>query len=131
MKNPFEIGSIQKYIINITEKDTATFHDENVHPVYATFALTRDAEWTCRQFVLAMKEPHEEGIGTFGEVNHVAPALVNETVTFSASLQKVEANEILCNFEAKVEERLIATGKTGQKIISKEKLAKLFEAIRK
>jgi hypothetical protein len=41
------------------------FEGVNVHPVMATFSITRDAEWAGRIFVLAMKEEHEEGIGTF------------------------------------------------------------------
>ena len=58
----FEIGS-QKYYSKLVEQaDCAAFNSGLVHPVYATFALGRDAEWACRLFVLEMKEEEEEGI---------------------------------------------------------------------
>jgi fluoroacetyl-CoA thioesterase len=126
MKNPFKIGDIKSYEILVTEKDTASFESGNVHPVYATFALGRDAEWCCRLFVLEMKESDEEGIGTFLSIEHQSPALLGSMVRFEAKISKLEKNEIVCSYEAKVGERLIAKGEQGQKILKKEKLETLF-----
>ena len=52
---------------------------KNVHPFYSTFALGRDVEWACRQFVLEMKEEDEEGIGTFLNITHKSPACSKAT----------------------------------------------------
>lgn len=101
-----------------------------VHDFYGTFALGRDAEWTCRQFVLEMKEDGEEGIGTFLNIRHQSPALLGETVEISAEIIRLEGNSIDCSFEVKVGDRLIATGTQGQKILKLEKLARLVEGIR-
>ncbi|MDZ4668008.1 MAG: hypothetical protein SGJ00_09000 [bacterium] len=129
MKNVFEIGSVQTYEIIVAAKDTATFDSGRVHPVYATFALGRDAEWCCRLFVLEMKEDDEEGIGTFLSVEHKQPALIGEKVKFIAIVSKLDRNEIICTYEAFVGQRMVAKGEQGQKILKKERLEKLFNDI--
>lgn len=112
------------------EEDTAVFESGEVHPVYATFALTRDAEWSSRLFVLEMKEEHEEGIGTFVNVRHASPAFVGQQVVFEAVIDELKGNELNCSFTAKVGERLVAEGRTGQKILLKEKIDKLFSGLK-
>jgi len=129
MNSIFKIGDQQNYELIVGINDTATFNSGNVHPVYATFAIGRDAEWCCRLFVLAMKEADEEGIGTFLHIEHVSPAMVNDTVNFVAEIVKMEGHEIICSFEAKVGDRLIAKGQTGQKILKKEKLENIFSRL--
>jgi predicted thioesterase len=129
VKNIFKTGDTKEYLHTITEADTAVFESGQVHPVYATFALARDAEWACRQFVLEMKDEDEEGIGTFVHVNHKSPALVGEEVHFVAVVGAVNGNEIICSYKAYVGFRLIAEGTTGQKILKKEKLHAIFEQL--
>lgn len=130
MLQKFNIGDQKTYSKTVFPGDIAEFESGVVHPVYATFALTRDAEWSSRLFVLEMKEADEEGIGTFVHVEHHAPAFIGEEVRFTAIIEKLERNEVICLFSAKVGERLIATGKTGQKIIKKQKLDSLFNSIK-
>jgi len=130
MINIFEIGSQKTFSKLVEQVDCATFDSGHVHPVYATFALGRDAEWACRLFVLEMKENHEEGIGTFLTINHKSPALVGSTVNFMATVKSIQRNEIICTYTAKVGDRIIAEGEQGQKIIAKEKLDKLFEGLK-
>jgi predicted thioesterase len=92
--------------------------------------LGRDAEWVCRLFVLEMKEDQEEGIGTFLNISHKSPALLGSKVEFTATVKSIQKNEIICNFTAKVGDRIIAEGEQGQKIIAKQKLEKLFEGLK-
>lgn len=103
---------------------------KNVHPFFSTFALGREAEWACRQFVLQMKEDDEEGIGTFLNIRHVSPAFLNDTVTFIATVKLIEGHRIDCDFQAKVGERLIAEGEQGQKILKKEKVERLIQSVK-
>lgn len=126
MINPFEVGAQKKHSILVEPKDTASFDSGEVHPVYATFALGRDAEWCCRLFVLEMKEADEEGIGTYLSVTHLSPALLGSRVDFTATVLSVKGNEIICSYEAKVGDRVIAKGEQGQKILKKIKLETLF-----
>ena len=126
---PFQLGSTKIFTKLVETADTAVFESGEVHPVYATFALGRDAEWACRLFVLEMKEEDEEGIGTFLKIEHASPALIGSTVVFEATLQSAIGNSVICSFTAKVGERLIAFGETGQKILRKEKLNAIFGAL--
>lgn len=127
MKTVFKPGDKKEYRRIVQQTDEACFHNETIHHVYATFSLARDAEWTSRQFVLEMKDADEEGIGTFLTVEHKSPAFVGEEVIFTAWVDHIQGNELTCFFEARVESRLIAMGRTGQKILRKEKLERIFQ----
>lgn len=129
MKIVHAIGDVKTYTIRVKQADIASFESGVVHPVYATFALGRDAEWACRLFVLEMKESHEEGIGTYLNIKHQSPALVGQMVLIQATLESIEKNNIHCSFVAKVGARVIAMGTQGQKIVAKDKLSQLFESL--
>ncbi len=126
MKNPFRIGDVLTFTHCVTEADTARFATGEVHPVYATFALARDAEWSGRLFVLEMKEAGEEGIGTALTIAHLSPARIGTEVRFEAVLTGVKGNEISTSFTAFAGSRVLATGTQKQKIVSEEKLWQLF-----
>jgi len=130
MINPFKIGDTKVFSHIVKSSDIAAFESGVVHHIYSTFCLTRDAEWSTRLFVLEMKEADEEGIGTFIEVKHLSPAKIGEQVDFYAKLASVTSNEIICSFIAKCGGRLIAEGRTGQKILKIEKLNNIMSAIK-
>lgn len=127
MKDIFKVGDKKEILLNVKMSDSASFDSGNVHPVYATFALGRDAEWCCRLFVLEMKDEDEEGIGTFLSVNHHSPALLGSNVKIEATIIKLERNEIVCSYKVTCGERIVATGEQGQKILKKAKLEALFK----
>jgi len=129
VKNPFQIGDKKHFRKRVLPEETARFESGEVHPFYGTFALARDAEWSSRLFVLDMKEEDEEGIGTFVEVQHLSPALVGDEVEFTAVLVEQQKNNVIYSIEAKVGERMIAKGRTGQKILKKEKLKQISAQI--
>ena len=129
MKQIFSPGSKRTFTKIVRQEDIATFDSGTVHEVYATFAIARDAEWVGRLFVLEMKDDDEEGIGTSVLVDHHAPALVGETVVFEAIIDEMYKNVVGCTFSAYVGHRLIASGRTGQKILKKDKLDQLFDSL--
>lgn len=129
MISKFNIGDKKYFQHTVTNADAATFSSGNVHPVYSTFSLARDAEWCCRLFVLEMKEDDEEGIGTFIQVKHQSPALIHSIVNFEAEIISIEKNNIICKFTASVNNRVIAIGEQGQKILKKEKLQAIFSSL--
>jgi fluoroacetyl-CoA thioesterase len=126
MKNIFEVGDQIKIERLIEDSDVAAFNGEVVHKVCSTFALAREIEWSSRQFVLKMREEDEEGIGTMLTIDHKAPAFVGEIVEVMAEIESIVKNEIICTYEAKVGARIIATGKTGQKVLKKEAINHIF-----
>ncbi|MFM2298810.1 MAG: hypothetical protein RIR98_418 [Bacteroidota bacterium] len=130
MKLVCAVGDVRKITKVVTDADLATFETGNVHPFYATFALGRDVEWACRQFVLEMNEADEEGIGTFLNITHKSPALLGDTVEIKATLTELHGNTVNCSFEVLVSDRLVAEGTQGQKILKKEKVDRLIAQIR-
>jgi predicted thioesterase len=130
VKQLFTIGDKKSMRFTVGEQDLAAFETGVVHEFYGTFALGRDVEWTCRQFVLEMKEADEEGIGTFLNIKHHSPALLGAEVDIEAEVILAEAHKLDCSFTVKVGDRLIASGTQGQKILKKEKLERVVAAIR-
>jgi predicted thioesterase len=51
---------------------------------------------------------------------------VGEELTFTATVDSISGNELLCDIVVMQKERLIATGKTGQRMLKREKLKSLF-----
>jgi fluoroacetyl-CoA thioesterase len=129
MKRSVEVGDVRFIKKRVSESDLAEFETGVVHPFYGTFALGRDVEWACRQFVLDCKEEHEEGIGTFLNIAHKSPALLGEEVTIEAKLHEWEGHSMICAFVVRVGERLVAEGTQGQKILPKEKVQRLIDSI--
>ena len=130
MKLLCALGDVRQIAKVVEAADLATFETGNVHPFYSTFALGRDAEWACRQFVLEMKEDDEEGIGTFLNIAHKSPAMLGDEVEIVATLTEIEVNAVNCTFVVKVGDRVVAEGSQGQKILKKEKVERLIQQIR-
>lgn len=127
MKHIFKPGDKKSFRRIVDNSDQAIFNDEVLHRVCSTFALARDFEWSSRLFFLEMREDHEEGVGTFLQINHLAPAFVGDEVEFTATVETLKGNELTCSIEARVMDQLIATGKTGQKMLTREKLSGIFK----
>lgn len=129
MKQTFRPGDRKIFTTKVTKDDVASFNGEEVHPVYSTFSLGRDAEWACRLFVLEMKDEQEEGIGTQLQITHVAPAIVGSEIAIVAEIQDIQNNTIVCSFEVFHKDRLIATGSQTQKILQKEKIRMMIQTL--
>ena len=129
MINPFHPGDQKEYLTQVTDDKLARFDSGLVHALYSTFALGKDAEWACRLFVLEMKEPGEEGIGSYLSIEHLSPAPLGAEVRIVATLETVKGNEIDCSYEAFCGARRIAKGRQIQRIINKEKFDKLVESL--
>ncbi|MCC6721784.1 MAG: hypothetical protein IT243_06235 [Bacteroidia bacterium] len=126
MKNIFVSGDIKTFELQVGTENIANFDSGIVHNVLSTFSIGKYAEWASRLFVLEMKDNDEEGIGTYLEIFHKSPALLGEKVLFTAIFHKLEKNNVFCFFKAEVGVRLVAQGKTGQKILKKDLLNDKF-----
>ena len=76
-----------------------------------------------------MKEPGEEGVGTFLSIEHKYPAPQGSKVRIEASVDQINGNEIICSYEVYANGYLIATGRQGQKIIDKRRFDSLIQQI--
>jgi len=126
MKGGFKKGDVKQHYFSVKEEDTASFFGKKVHPVCATFALAREIEWSTRKFVIDMVDADEEGVGTLLMIHHEAPAKVGEEIKIEAVFEAFKQNELICSYTAFVGRKIVARGKTGQKILKKDKIKKLF-----
>ncbi|AHM63080.1 hypothetical protein D770_24175 [Flammeovirgaceae bacterium 311] len=129
MKSIFKPGDKKIWQKRVEPEDVAAFTGVQVHPVCSTFALGREMEWASRLFVLEMREEEEEGIGTLLEIQHKTPALVGELLNIEATVDQLLQNELLCSIEVKVGDRVVATGRTGQKVLKRTALEKIFKRL--
>ena len=126
MKLIFKKGDKKIYKTIVKPEDQAAFHGKVLHAVCSTFALARDIEWSSRLFFIEMKDDDEEGVGTYLEIQHRSTAFVGEELTITATVDSINGNELMCLIEVKSGGRIIATGKTGQRMLKKEKLKAIF-----
>jgi fluoroacetyl-CoA thioesterase len=124
-----DLEAVKEYRYVVLPGDVASFHGKVVHSVCSTFVLAREVEWTTRLFVLDLCEDDEEGIGTQVSIDHKNPAFIGEEIIFTARIESLAGNLLTCLYEAKVGDKVVATGKTGQRILKREKIAKLFASI--
>ncbi|HOO08924.1 MAG TPA: hotdog domain-containing protein [Cyclobacteriaceae bacterium] len=127
MKNLPQIGESRVFRKTVTEADVAAFHGEVLHAVYSTFAMARDMEWSSRLFFVEMKEGDEEGVGTHLSIDHLGPAFVGDELEITAKVVRLNGNELICDIEVRAGDRLVATGKTGQRMLKREKLDSIFK----
>lgn len=127
MKNLPQIGESRVFRKTVTEADVAAFHGEVLHAVYSTFAMARDMEWSSRLFFIEMKEGDEEGVGTHLSIDHLGPAFVGDELEITAKVVRLNGNELICDIEVRAGDRLVATGKTGQRMLKREKLDSIFK----
>ncbi len=129
MKNLVRIGDTKTHGFKVTADHLATFESGTVHQVCSTFVLAREMEWASRLFVLDMCETHEEGVGTMLHIDHKSPAFVGDEVSLLAKVAGFEKNELICEIEVSSKGRIVAFGKTGQKIMSRDKITQIFTSL--
>jgi len=112
----------------VTALDFASFHGSVIHKVCSTYTLTREFEWVGRLVLLPLLQLEEEGIGTCAHIEHLAPAFEGEAILFKATPRTWnEGEELIVDIEAFVGDRKIAQGFTGQRIIPKAIIQKIFD----
>lgn len=111
-----------------TEADVPRFEEKIVHQVVSTYSLTREAEWVGRLLLLELIQPDEDGIGTSVIIKHKSPANLVNPIEFIGKLKINDSNTgfVEVEFSATQKGRLIAEGKTGQKILKKVLIDKLI-----
>lgn len=121
--------SAQTHTYAVTEADFPVFDGKKIHPVCSTYALAREFEWAGRRVYLAARPelPGTEAFGTEVVVEHKSPAFQGEEITITATPTTYDRGFLYVDCIARVGERLVATGRTGQKVTSAEKVAALFK----
>lgn len=131
-------GYETQHLIVVTEAMTVDFEDREdprlgkLHPVYATYWLTKHMELVSRKIILPFLEEGEAGIGYEVAVKHLASALPGMRVHLTARFERMERNRVHASCEARTElGDLIGTGSTVQVILPEERLQAAFDDLRR
>src|SRR5690242_2401593 len=120
------IPSNQQAIFEITVTDQMSVQFEElgaVHPVYATYWMTKHMELVGRKLLLPFLEQDEEAIGHEVAVRHIASALPGMRVRIIAHQPRIEKNRIYIHCQAYNELcDLIGEGQTTQVVLARQNL---------
>lgn len=89
--------------------------------VYATPALVRDIEMTCREGLLGHVDANEDSVGARIELDHLAPTLPGMHVDIHASVIAIKGRLVTFEVAARDDLEEIARGKHVRFVVDKSK----------
>lgn len=122
--------------VTVTEAMTVDFEQSDprlgrLHPVYATYWLTKHAELVSRKIILPFLEPGEEGIGHEVSIRHLASALPGMRVRLTARFVRQEGSRVYADVHAVNElGDVVGDGATTQVVLPREKLDRGLAGLR-
>jgi len=111
----------------VKQQDVPIFNEQVVHQVCSTYKLAQEAEWAGRRVLLQLIDQNENGIGSAITLNHHAPAHVGATVEVTAKPVSLAGNKLICSFEARIGNLLVADGTTEQVILPHSVIDKILK----
>ena len=133
---PIPDGFETRHSLIVTEAMTVDFEQDDprlgkLHPVYATYWVTKHVELVSRKIILDFLEDGEEGIGFEVSVKHVASALVGMKVELTAKYLRTEGNRVYasCQVFNELGDK-VAEATTTQVVLNKMKLEDNFDALK-
>jgi fluoroacetyl-CoA thioesterase len=126
MKPSLRPGLSRVNRITIDRERTIGFMGEQAR-TYATPAMIRDIEYTCRDLIVEHADPGEDSVGMEVAVKHLAPTLMGMTVEIAVRVAAVDGRKV--SFEATVKDELDQVGAGTHTRFVVEK-AKTFERLK-
>ncbi|GCE20518.1 hypothetical protein KDK_43180 [Dictyobacter kobayashii] len=116
---PIPLDQQATFKIRVSNQMTVQFEELGaVHPVYATYWMTKHMELVSRKLLLPFLEPGEEAIGHEVTVCHIASALPGMQVRITAHHLKTDRSRIYMRCQAYNElGDLIGEGQTTQVLL--------------
>ncbi|GMU80298.1 MAG: thioesterase [Phycisphaerales bacterium] len=111
----------------VAESMCPHFDGTLVHPVCATWTLCHHMEVAGRKLLAPYLAPHEEAVGAHISIDHRAPAVIGSAVRVRAEVTHATHRRLEATVSAHAGERLLASGKFVQIILSKERLAAILD----
>ncbi len=122
MTDKLEAGAAVTRSFEIDTRRTIDFLGEELR-VYATPAMIEDAEVTCRDFLLQHAPDGVDSVGTGISMTHAAASPLGMTVTFTATVTKVEGPLVEFDLVAHDGMEEVGRGKHGRFMVPVDKLA--------
>lgn len=123
MKSKPRIGMSGEQSIDVGPSNRISFADARMPPVLATPWLIAYLEYTARDVIAGCLDDHERSVGTFVEVEHLAPAPEGARVACRARVIHVDGPVITFQVEAHDEIEPIARGIHRRRVIDVDRFA--------
>lgn len=127
MKPSLHAGVAAERRIIVDRDRTISFMGEEGR-VYATPAMVRDIEHTCRDFILEHLDDDEDSVGTAIAVDHIAATLPGMTVTIRVTVEAVEGRQIRLRVTAEDDLEPIGKGTHARFVVAKSKTFERLKA---
>jgi predicted thioesterase len=121
------VGMSGESRFTVDASNRITFADERMPAVLATPWLVAHLEYTARDAIAGCLEPHERSVGTYVEVEHLAPAPEGMTITCRARVIHVEGQVVTFRVEAQDAIEPIARGIHRRRVIDTERFRRRLE----
>ena len=124
---PGLVPGIQTQVtFEVTAEMCPAFDGEVVHQVCATWTIVHYMELAGRKILIEYLEPEEEGVGSHVSCDHLGPAPLGTRVRVIATVADVNDRELVCDVVAFRGDRMIASGKTVQKVFPRAILRQML-----
>lgn len=127
MKTGLEPGIQAEVSFTVSPDMCPAFDGQVVHEVCSTWSIVHYMELAGRKVLLPFLEPHEEGVGSHVTCDHMGPAPLGSGVRVIATASHVGERELTCDCVAFRGERMIASGKTVQRIFPRDVLERILQ----
>src|SRR6516162_3487546 len=124
MKQPPRVGMSGQERLTVDQTNRISFADLRMPAVLATPWLIAHLEYAARDAIAPCLEEHERSVGTFIEVEHLAPAPEGFTVTCRARVIHVNGPVVTFQIEAHDGTEPIARGIHKRRIIDADRFAR-------
>lgn len=124
MREPPRIGLEYERRFTVTPRHLITFADDRMPAVLSTPNLIAEMEYTARDAVAPLLEPHERTVGVEVSIKHLAPSLEGFEVTCKARVLGVDGEEIAFQVEAGDGMDVLARGLHRRRVVDVDRLRK-------
>jgi fluoroacetyl-CoA thioesterase len=124
MKSTPRTGLTGEQVLVVGPSNRISFADARMPAVLATPWLVAHLEYAARDAIAGCLEDHERSVGTFLEVEHIAPAPEGSTVTCRARVIHVNGQVVTFQVEAHDEIEPIARGIHRRRVIDVDRFAR-------
>jgi predicted thioesterase len=127
VKQPPRIGLAGEKTIIVGPDNRISFADQRMPSVLATPWLIAHLEYTARDTIAPLLHDNERSVGTYVEVEHLAPAPEGFTVACRARVIHVDGTTITFQIEAHDGVEMIAKGIHRRRVIDVDRFRRRIE----
>ena len=124
MKTPPRLGLSGEERLVVGPSNRITFADERMPSVLATPWLVAHLEYAARHAIAPCLDEHERSVGTFIEVEHLAPTPEGLTVVCKARVIHVDGAVVTFQIEANDGVEVVAKGLHKRRVIDVNRFAR-------